>query len=458
MAYNRLENFFTYDLEAAKGAFSGHKSHKTRRLNLVKKVAAAAQSIPCIQSTLALERAIQSFEEKCEDLETVVEHLCVLDPVGAATYQKDMDDIAREREQMEVDMAPILAIIPRQEKHLRQPSQDGTPQRTKVKIRADLKPDMLQEDSSPVEFATWKEEFEIYHDSSFLHNAKIREQQINLYSHMDAALRLKLKADITQDTPIFDDSDEDEELVALRPHSSCVAALTQIFKTDNPIFKRRQDMLNLTPNKGEKFSGYMRRLHAYSLECDIANITHEELITQVALMHCPVEDIRKESKKTKDLNWKKMVTIAEDYDRMNVGEENAKAYYTQRRPNNGRPDKRSTGNSSNTNSSGGIPPSMKDKCFRCGGGDHKTPDCNLSKTIECTACKKKGHVRKACFTEIKKSSGNNSGSQRQKKDKSRQVKQEAAADADASSSDEEIFEKVSYVSKQRSKDAPPLLA
>ena len=93
-----------------------------------------------------------------------------------------------------------------------------------------------------------------------------------------------------------------------------------------------RDMLNLTPTKGEKFYGYMRRLHAYSLECDIGTITHEELITQVALMHCPVEDIRKESKKAKDLTWKKMVTIAEDFDRMNIGEDSSKAYYTQRRP------------------------------------------------------------------------------------------------------------------------------
>ena len=39
---------------------------------------------------------------------------------------------------------------------------------------------------------------------------------------------------------------------------------------------------------------------------------HTDLITQIVLMDCPVEEIRKNAKKEKDLDWQKMTAIAED--------------------------------------------------------------------------------------------------------------------------------------------------
>ena len=42
-------------------------------------------------------------------------------------------------------------------------------------------------------------------------------------------------------------------------------------------------------------------------------------------MHCPVEEIQKEAKKEKDLDWQKMTAIVEDYDQMIIGESNKKA-------------------------------------------------------------------------------------------------------------------------------------
>ena len=94
----------------------------------------------------------------------------------------------------------------------------------------------------------------------------------------------------------------------------------------------------MTPSKGEKFSAYMRRVRAHSLECALQDMKHTDLITQIVLMHCPVEDIGKDTKKEKDLDWQKMTAIAEDNDRMNIGESSERANYigrSNKKPNQG---------------------------------------------------------------------------------------------------------------------------
>lgn len=47
-------------------------------------------------------------------------------------------------------------------------------------------------------------------------------------------------------------------------------------------------------------------------------------------MHCPIEEIKKEAQKEKDLDWQKMTAIAKDYDRMNIGESREKANFVNR--------------------------------------------------------------------------------------------------------------------------------
>ena len=197
----------------------------------------------------------------------------------------------------------------------------------KIKIRADLKPWELSEDSSPVEFSTWCEEYMIYHSASNIQLASKREQQINLYSHINEALRQRLMAEVCHETTVMDQENKLPALRALRRHPSCISALAELFKRNNPIFKRRQDLMNMTPSKGEKFSAYMRRVRAHSLECTLQDMKHTDLITQFVFMHCPVEEIRNDAKKEKDLDWQKMTAIAEDYNRLNIGETSERANY-----------------------------------------------------------------------------------------------------------------------------------
>ena len=49
---------------------------------------------------------------------------------------------------------------------------------------------------------------------------------------------------------------------------------------------------------------------------------------------------------------------------------------------------------------------MKGKCYRCGKG-HPTDQCSQKgSSLKCTACNRKGHTTKACYTEMLKKSGN----------------------------------------------------
>ena len=48
---------------------------------------------------------------------------------------------------------------------------------------------------------------------------------------------------------------------------------------------------------------------------------------------------------------------------------------------------------------------MKGKCYRCGEG-HQTDQCSQKgSSLKCTACNRKGHIAKACYSKMLKKSG-----------------------------------------------------
>lgn len=111
-------------------------------------------------------------------------------------------------------------------------------------------------------------------EASKLNMASTREQQINLYSHLDEALRQRLKAEICHKTPVLEPELELDSVRALGIHSSCITALADLFRRSNPIFKLRQDLMNMTPSKEEIFLTYLRRIRAHSLECMLKDMKH----------------------------------------------------------------------------------------------------------------------------------------------------------------------------------------
>ena len=141
-------------------------------------------------------------------MELAYEHILVVDPDKAERWEQEMNEIHNVRELLKEKWLPIIAQVTLPlSQPLRRRSMGnagGIPASTRIKIMADLKPREPTEDSSPMEFSTWCEEYSIYHLASNLHLASKHEQQINLYSHIDKALRERLKAKICHKTPVMD--------------------------------------------------------------------------------------------------------------------------------------------------------------------------------------------------------------------------------------------------------------
>ena len=200
-----------------------------------------------------MKRCLEAYYTKADTMELAYEHLVIVNPEDAERWEREVNEIHNLREQMKDKWLPVIAQAT---SPLSQPLRRGgqNDQGGKIKIRADLKPRELTEDSTPVEFSTWCEEYTIYHSASNLQLASKREQQINLYSHIDEALQQRLKAEVCHETPVMDQDNKLPALRALRRHPSCIPALRELLQPNNPILNWRQYLMNMTPSKGEKFS------------------------------------------------------------------------------------------------------------------------------------------------------------------------------------------------------------
>ena len=131
---------------------------------------------------------------------------------------------------------------------------------------------------------------------------------------------------------------------------------------------------------------------------------------------------------------------------MNIGETSERATYIGkgRKPNRGGRTQRQDRPANNAGT--GILPQLQGKCFRCGKDGH-SKDCRLSKTIECNACKKQGHLKVAFMTELRKQ-----GTSKPREQKARAMQEES----DSSTGEDDNFEKVNYVShaRHRGTEAP----
>ena len=233
--YQKMAAFTTLKKADARRSIGGHKSHLTRPQNAADRAVSAAADMPCPATIKNMERCLDAYYTKADTMELAYEHLLIVDPNDTACWEREVNEVHETREAMKEKSSEATSP-------LSQPlRRDGPETQGKIKIRTDLKPRELSEDSSPVEFSTWCEEYTIYHSASNLQLASKREQQINLYSDIDEALRQRLKAEVCHETPVMEQENELQALRALQRHSS---PLAELFRRHNPIFKRRQNLMN----------------------------------------------------------------------------------------------------------------------------------------------------------------------------------------------------------------------
>ena len=175
----------------------------------------------------------------------------------------------------------------------------------------------------------------------------------------------KLRGKIDDDTPVFTEAAVAHNMageavpMAARPQgTSCFAILETHFQVSNPLFKRRSELLKLKPTKGEQFTSYMTRLKETSEECDLHNISHEDVILLIATMQCNKEELRKDIKRYRNPTWLAVEQLAENYERSMVNEEPHKVGQVKQQDNKKK--KKSNGKPSQNTQQ------LQGKCFRCG--------------------------------------------------------------------------------------------
>ena len=247
----------------------------------------------------------------------------------------------------------------------------------KVKIRVDLKPETLANDATPVEFRIWTKEFKVFFRSSNLWKGEKIKQQQALIKLIDSALAAKLRGKIDDDTPVFTEATAAHNMAGeavpmdARPQgTSCFAILETHFKVTTHSLN---ELLKLKPTQGEQFTSYMSRLKETSEECDLQNISQEDVVLLIAPMHCNKEELRKNIKRYRNPTWLAVEQLAENYERSMVYEEPHKVRQVKRQDNKKK--KKSNNKSPNPSTQ-----QLQGKCFRCGSTGHKSNDCKLDRT------------------------------------------------------------------------------
>ena len=141
----------------------------------------------------------------------------------------------------------------------------------------------------------------------------------------------------------------------------------------------------------------MTRLKETSEECDLHNISHEDVILLIATMHCNKEELRKDIKRYRNPTRLAVEQLAENYERSMVDEVSHKVGQVKRQDNKKK--KKSNNQSSNPNTQ-----QLQGKCFRCRSTGHKSNDCKLDRTSKCLSCGKAGHLAKVCLSSPTKES------------------------------------------------------
>ena len=162
--YHKMAAFTTLKRADARRSIDGHKSHLIRTKDAADIGVTTVADMPCPATIKNMEHCLEAYYTKADTIELAYDHLLVVDPEEAERWEWKVNEIHNLREQIKEKWLPIIAqaTLP-----LNQPLRRGSQndQGGKIKIRADHKPRELSEDSTLVEFSTWREEYTIYHSA-----------------------------------------------------------------------------------------------------------------------------------------------------------------------------------------------------------------------------------------------------------------------------------------------------
>ena len=198
-------------------------------------------------------------------------------------------------------------------------------------------------------------------------------------------------------TPIFDIPND--------PKKSVMIHLIEEFNRRFRVTNRRKDFF-LQSQGPQQYTAYVDKLRNMAVEANLANAIAEDLIVVMGIVGCREEELRGDLQKLESPKLQDVIKIGEAYKRKTFAEKGFTVKV----------------NAQQTTSCGGARPKqpkkqedsarrkeierlMKGKCYRCGEG-HPTDQCSQKgSSLKCTSCRRKGHIAKACYTDMLEKSG-----------------------------------------------------
>ena len=222
-------------------------------------------------------------------------------------------------------------------------------------------------------------------------------QKHYLLKCIEAELGESLLALTDATTPIFD--------VPNNPTKYVITHLIKELNRHFPVTNRQKDFF-LQSQGPQQFTAYIDKLRNMAVEANLANATAEDLIVVMAIVGYREEELRGDLHKLDSPKLQDVFKIGKAYKRKTFAEKEftLKVNAQQTTSGGGAWPKQPKKQEDPTRSKE-IERLMKGKCYRCGEG-HLTDQCSQKgSSLKCTSCGRKGHIAKACYTDMLKKSG-----------------------------------------------------
>ena len=134
---------------------------------------------------------------------------------------------------------------------------------------------------------------------------------------------------ISDNTPVFTPEPNDDEV------SSCMDILAEWIAERHPLDARRMELFKLPQEQGEGMVAYSNRILDLADECDLNDITQQEIMAMVFITHTRSPQFRQELRRHGvGVTWQFIRKEAQGWDRSKRCEEqsNGQAYAVQRNP------------------------------------------------------------------------------------------------------------------------------
>ena len=140
-----------------------------------------------------------------------------------------------------------------------------------------------------------------------------------------------------------------------------------------------------------------------AIEADLSNATAEDLIVVMAIVGCKDDELRGDLQKLEAPKLADIIKLGQAHERKTFAETGFAVKVNAVQTSTGtKPKVKLTDDPVRRKK---IKRLMKGKCYRCREGHHTDQCSQKGSSLKCTTCNRKGHVAKACHTEMLKKSG-----------------------------------------------------